>query len=138
MEPKLPSPELSPQSPPQSPEQYRGSESSIEVPRPAVESAPERSGEQPQGAPAQPMPDPSQIALPTPIDPQAQTGSDVLTTDDLPQAAADDDLIEKEWVDKAKKIITETRDDPHRQEKEVGKLQADYLRKRYGKELGAS
>jgi len=57
---------------------------------------------------------------------------------DVPMVANDDDLIEKEWVDKAKKIIAQTKDDPYRREQEVGKLQADYLRKRYGKELGAS
>jgi len=55
-----------------------------------------------------------------------------------PLTANDDDLIEKEWVESAKKIIAETKDDPHRREREVGKLQADYLRKRYGKELGAT
>jgi hypothetical protein len=58
--------------------------------------------------------------------------------DDTPVAASDDDLIEKEWVDKAKKIIMQTKDDPYRREREVNKLQADYLRKRYGKELGSS
>lgn len=58
--------------------------------------------------------------------------------DDMPIAASDDDLIEKEWVDKAKKIIMQTKDDPFRREQEVNKLQADYLRKRYGKELGTS
>jgi hypothetical protein len=51
--------------------------------------------------------------------------------------ANDDDLIEKEWVDKAKKIIVETKDDPYRREQEVGRLQADYLYKRYGRKLGA-
>jgi hypothetical protein len=55
-----------------------------------------------------------------------------------PTLANDDDLIEKEWVDKAKKIITDTQNDPYRREKEVTKLQIDYLRKRYGKELGTS
>ena len=30
-----------------------------------------------------------------------------------PLVAADEDLIEKEWVDKAKQIIEQTRDDPH-------------------------
>jgi hypothetical protein len=58
--------------------------------------------------------------------------------DDAPIAANDDDLIEKEWVDKAKKIIMQTKDDPYRREQEVNKLQADYLRKRYGRELGSS
>lgn len=55
-----------------------------------------------------------------------------------PTIASDDDLIEKEWVDKAKKIISDTQNDPYRREQEVTKLQIDYLRKRYGKELGTS
>ncbi|MCE7936510.1 hypothetical protein DYH10_01835 [Candidatus Saccharibacteria bacterium CPR2] len=52
-----------------------------------------------------------------------------------PTIADDVDLIEKEWVQKAKNIVEDTRDDPHMQEKEVSKLQADYLKKRYGKEV---
>lgn len=55
-----------------------------------------------------------------------------------PMLAADDDLIEKEWVDKAKKIIAETKHDPYLQEQEVSKLQADYLQKRYGKTVKQS
>jgi hypothetical protein len=52
-----------------------------------------------------------------------------------PLVAGDDDLIEKEWIEKAKKIIQETRSDPYTQEKEVSKLQADYIKKRYGKDI---
>lgn len=79
--------------------------------------------------PVLPMPAQSQV-VPMPV---------VATTDDNnPAMAADDDLIEKEWVDKAKKIIAETRDDPYKREREVSKLQADYLRKRYGREIGVS
>ncbi len=52
-----------------------------------------------------------------------------------PLIAGDDDLIEKEWVDKAKKIVQQTRSDPYTQEKEVSKLQADYIKKRYGKDI---
>jgi hypothetical protein len=55
-----------------------------------------------------------------------------------PLAADDSDLIEKEWVDRAKKIIQETHDDPAKREQQVSALQKDYLRKRYGKELGAA
>lgn len=63
-------------------------------------------------------------------DPMATT----MTSDD--SLLADDvDVIEKEWVDKAKKIVTATKDNPHQQEKEVSKLQADYLMKRYGKQI---
>lgn len=55
-----------------------------------------------------------------------------------PTIANDDDLIEKEWVDKAKKIVSETRSDPYKQEEEVSKLQIDYLEKRYGRKIGAA
>lgn len=79
---------------------------------------------------------------PTPVLPSVVPATTVdepvAVADDHPTVAADEDLIEKEWVDKAKKIITETRDDPHAREKKVSQLQADYLKKRYGKELGAT
>lgn len=78
-------------------------------------------------------------ALPTPVlaaQPVAQAA--VATDDDVPSVAGDDDLIEKEWVDKAKKILTETRDDPYRREREISKLQIEYIRKRYGREIGDS
>jgi len=58
--------------------------------------------------------------------------------DDNPLIAADEDVIEKEWVDKARKIIDETKDDPHARSARVSDLQKDYLKKRYGKVLGAS
>jgi hypothetical protein len=49
--------------------------------------------------------------------------------------AADEDLIEKEWIEKAKRVISETKHDPHAQEQAISRLQADYLQKRYGKVL---
>jgi len=55
-----------------------------------------------------------------------------------PLVAADEDVIEKEWVDKAKKIIQETKDDPHGRTERVNELQRDYLKKRYNKELETS
>lgn len=75
--------------------------------------------------------------LPAPVvtqndDDNSATGTD----DDMPLVAADEDLIEKEWVDKAKKIISNTKDDPYRREQEVKKLQIEYVRKRYGREIG--
>lgn len=57
---------------------------------------------------------------------------------DAPDSAADEDLIEKEWVDKAKKIIEETKDDPYKREMEIGRLQREYIKKRYGREIGTS
>lgn len=137
MEPKLPSP--SPETGAYNPQ--------VLPPRPergqpqAVEASPERSapqetqsGGQLQGVSAAPI-------LP-PIVPNASTSSNVVPVlspvpvhDDNPVSASDDDVIEKEWVDKAKKVVTQTKDDPYKQEQEVSKLQADYLKKRYGKEV---
>jgi hypothetical protein len=59
-------------------------------------------------------------------------------TSDSPIVAGNEDVIEKEWVDKAKQIIASTKDDPHRRTEQVNQLQKDYLKKRYGKELGTS
>ena len=54
-----------------------------------------------------------------------------------PLVAADEDLIEKEWVDKAKEIIDRTPDDPYARTEKVNELQRDYLQKRYNKVVGA-
>ncbi len=76
--------------------------------------------------------------LPTPVMPQLDDNSRDPIGDigDSPVAASDDDLIEKEWVDKAKKIVSETQADPYKREEAVLKLQRDYQKKRYGRELG--
>lgn len=69
--------------------------------------------------------------MPTPV------VTDDTATQALPTAthANDDDVIEKEWVNKSKKIVKETKGDPYRKEHEVSKLQADYMHKRYGKQV---
>ena len=71
----------------------------------------------------------------TPVTPTPVT--QMTPANDTPSTAADEDLIEKEWVDNAKKIIASTQDDPAERERAIARLQADYLKKRYGKELGA-
>jgi hypothetical protein len=75
--------------------------------------------------------------LPTPVISNTIV-ADNTTIGDTPLVANDDDLIEKEWVDKAKKIVAETKDDPYQREEAVNKLQVDYIKKRYGRELGAA
>jgi Txe/YoeB family toxin of Txe-Axe toxin-antitoxin module len=75
------------------------------------------------------------VPLPPPL-PVAPTTTQ--STDDSPIVAGDEDVIEKEWVDKAKKIIQETKDDPYARTTRVNELQRDYLKKRYSKDLGAS
>jgi hypothetical protein len=52
-----------------------------------------------------------------------------------PAVADDVDLIEKDWVLKVKQIVAKTRGDPYAQTKAINKLRADYLKKRYNKEL---
>lgn len=49
--------------------------------------------------------------------------------------ANDTDLIEKEWVERAKSIVDQTKDNPHMQNKAMSKFKADYVKKRYNKEL---
>jgi hypothetical protein len=143
MEPKFSSPEMNAMSPERSPESLpnlpnpeRTPEAPLQTPERGQQTAPERASEHSAQAQAAAAAQPMPISLPTPV--PVVDDSQASTTDDLPVAAADDDLIEKEWVDKAKQIISQTRDDPARREKEVGRLQTDYLKKRYGKELGAS
>ncbi len=70
---------------------------------------------------------------PAPVLTPAQPADDQISGVSTPAAAGDDDLIEKEWVEKAKQIVAKTRDDPHAQDEAIGRLQADYLKKRYGK-----
>ena len=50
----------------------------------------------------------------------------------------DKDLIEKEWVEKAKQIVERTRDDPYKQSEALTVFKADYIKKRYGKTIKVS
>lgn len=52
-----------------------------------------------------------------------------------PEIADDIDLIEKEWVEKAKEIVNQTKDDPRQQNIALGKMKADYLKKRFNKTI---
>ncbi len=94
-----------------------------ERPAPQEQKTGAGSGDMPPALPPAPLPQVPPPPHPTVFD----------DDDDMPTTAGDDDLIEKEWIDKAKKIISETKNDPHEQEKAFIRLQADYLRKRYGK-----
>lgn len=134
MKPELPAPQAMPEyQPPQHEEVDHLS---------GIENAGERTHEKersPHPTERQTAPPPATVPLPPPVV-SLPTVPVPTAQDDLagPTIANDDDLIEKEWVDKAKRIITDTQNDPYRREQEVTKLQADYLRKRYGKELGTS
>lgn len=70
---------------------------------------------------------PQQPAAPSPATP--------VTEIPLPEEAEDSDLIEKEWVDRAKQIVEHTRDNPYEQQRALSEMKADYLKKRYGKDI---
>lgn len=56
----------------------------------------------------------------------------------VPVAMDDGDLIEKEWVTKAKQLVDNNRDDPYKQSEEMTLFRADYMQKRYNKIIKAS
>jgi hypothetical protein len=70
------------------------------------------------------------------------TGNQTIPTDrsliPTPDEAADSDLIEKEWVIKAKEIVEHTAEDPFLQQQELSKMKAAYMKKRYNKDIGLS
>lgn len=139
MNPEI-TPQFTPEQTPREASQPQGAEYTPLQPMP--ETAPERSAETDRlravdQASAMAAPPP---VLPLPAQPQVvhMPAPAAPVSDDNPALAGDDDLIEKEWVDKAKKIVAETRNEPYKLAQEVSKLQADYLSKRYGKEIGIS
>jgi hypothetical protein len=94
-------------------------------------------GVQPQASPSQtPIIPPAQTAAITqtpvqqPISPSANP-----SLAGTPVIADDADLIEKEWVEKAKEIVEQTKLDPFAQNKELNKMKADYMKKRYNKDI---
>lgn len=52
-----------------------------------------------------------------------------------PTVAADQDVVEPEWVDAAEKTIEQTAGNPYAEEEAIEALQIDYLQKRYGYEV---
>lgn len=124
-----------------------GSQPSFEMPPPV----PERSGqaqeqatektparpEQTANRPAQDVPLP---AIPDDI-PAADQTAVAMSHDDSTSAAIprhdakDTDRIEKVWVDKAKSVVAQTRDDPHAQKHEMSKVKAEYIQKRFNKTI---
>lgn len=140
MEPKQPAPNLGPEYSPSVYGQHLEQTPLSSNPETSVERHAEQFEQRSEAAPAAVnavpiLPPPAVIAAPQPVVDDTSVQSD---SNSAPLVANDDDLIEKEWVDQAKMIIVQTKDDPYRREQEVSKLQADYLRKRYGRELGAS
>ncbi len=141
MEPKLPSSDRGPD--------FRSgrtmSNGEVMPPSPSLETdsgrAAERSEQLNEASPSVESAHIPPVALPAPAAPVSAANDEAtlpLVQDDTPSIANDNEIIEKEWVDKAKKVIAETKDNPYLREQEVSKLQADYLLKRYGRKLGST
>lgn len=100
------------------------------------------SSERPQTSQAPPVPasvTPSPILPPiAPPLPIVNVSNAQSLAPDVPELAEDSDLIEQEWVNKAKAIVERTREDPHLQNKEINKFKADYIKKRYNREIKVS
>jgi hypothetical protein len=47
----------------------------------------------------------------------------------------DSNRIEKVWVDRAKKVISQTRDNPHAQKQGMSEVKAEYIRMRFNKTI---
>ena len=60
------------------------------------------------------------------------------STTNTQSADSDVDVIEKEWVAKAKAIVDSTRNDPNLQSKELSKFKAEYLKHRFNKDMKLS
>lgn len=105
--------------------------------REQLSSTPERGAP----TPVENQPQPSAVlptvpAAPTPDDMTVDVNKTTPADNSTPSVAADDDLIEKEWVDKIKKIIALTRDNPYERARVIAQLQADYLKKRHNRIIG--
>ncbi len=95
--------------------------------------APESTG---TAMPAMPtsIPLPMPPTLPASLRPTSMVSS--IGTQGNPALASDDsDLIEKEWVNKAKQIVEQTKDNPYQQSEELTVFKADYMKKRYNRAI---
>ncbi len=103
-------------------ETYQENVSSVKMELPST-----NPGFQPQMPVQQPMQNApvQQFAPPTPATTSIAT----------PAVAEDIDLIEKAWVEKAKAIVKSTHGDPYSQNKELNKVKAEYIKKRYDKDV---
>lgn len=83
-------------------------------------------------------------ATPVPAQPTSQTSAtQIIQTDDTVQpdndltaaTTADSDRIEKQWIDRVKNVVRDTKDDPHKQKQEMSRVKAEYIKKRFNKTI---
>jgi hypothetical protein len=70
-----------------------------------------------------------------PLIPQVDDATTAQQAATAASATANVDVIEKEWVEKAKSIVAKTKDDPREQAEELTGMKREYIEKRFGKSL---
>jgi ligand-binding sensor protein len=81
------------------------------------------------------------LSIPLPYDPTLTHQQQPAQNDSQSSNSSitdDKDLIDKEWVGKAKAIVEKTRNDPYKQSEELTMLRADYMKKQYNKTIRTS
>lgn len=112
---------------------------SAEQAAPMAETAPAPVSPGMSAPPMLPLPPLTPSAPATPAtNPMATTQNDAAALPTTAVPLNDDDLIEKEWVNKAKAIVEQTRDDPYRQSEELTAVKVDYMQKHYNKTIKLS
>lgn len=76
------------------------------------------------------MPTAQPVVIPNDTDDDAKS-----LADSNSQVDAHPDRIEKQWVDKAKAIVMQTKDDPFTQKDEMSKIKSEYIKSRFNKSL---
>lgn len=81
-----------------------------------------------------PVPDAPAAGTP---DPAASSADDTSVRDNSGQYSDEEEneVIEKQWVEKAKSVIYQHKDSPYQQRKEFGKVKAAYMKARFNKIL---
>lgn len=78
------------------------------------------------------------VAAPSDQVAQAAATAPTPAANQTPLSAADNDLIEKTWVDAAEATIRELGDDPFALQVRQAELSRDYLKKRFNLDVGQS
>ena len=88
---------------------------------------------QPSMSPVLPAVQQTAQPSPQPAAGQSDSNQSANSTSSTASVSDDSDKVEKEWVDKARKIVEQTKHDPHRQSEELTVMKADYMKQRYNK-----
>lgn len=81
------------------------------------------------------LPDTSNVSAMSPTPPVINPQPYPTGINYLPEVAADIDVIEKEWVGAIEDAVSRTIEDPHAQQEEISRIKADYMKKRYNKNI---